>query len=520
MVVSAGQINSKTFSGLNGTVHDFPLSGLRFKKAADLRVVYQPASGAPVTLLPGTHFSTRGKALAGAAILQIGNINLASGTLRVDRRTPARQEHRFSGTAEDSSEDFEAAADDLARAVQDAQSQVFEKADQSALTAETAVRIAADTAEAQARAAGDTAEANARAAADAALQVLVDRAVKVPPLSPQTADQLVTTLLSFGDRFCGSTAIAPTQRLNGTALQEGDLWFYTAGPEIRYWITGQWRSGTLPNASPTAQIASDPVLMTTTGSTVNAYVAGIIGGLGAGDRICTVPSVGTNTGPVTLALDGAAAVALNDIQGRALVPGQTGPVNYPMQVLRRGAALFLLNPHEAAAQLTLAFNADPAAAVQTACAHNQSTRRVTLANHGYQVFHALLMSSQSNPGVKVLRGVTAVIDANTFEINTSLGFAVTDAIIWQQPILVSSGNVHSVAQGSLGGDCYINLHQPINLDTMAVFAAARKAAAAATSHVWARVSAAIVGASNRIDVVTGEDGAAGPVSHVSLEVRG
>lgn len=476
--------------------------GFKVFDQSHLRPVVTLANGTTVNLTITTHYTVQNVgAQSGTITLTPAGLAIfvAGATLLIEPVPPFVQPQKWNNLGRFLPKTIEDGFDRVVLQMQRTWREVLKR--DIAIQAETSDRIAADSAESAARIAADAAESVARIAADNALN---DHLSGVEHL----------------ESFCGAHTVAPTTRRDGAALQVGDTYYYLAGPELRYWTGSEWRSGTLPNSSPTAQIASDPVVMTVTG-TVNAIVAGYTGGLGSGDKIVTIPSAGYNTGPVTLAFDGAAALALTNFAGNPLYAGQTGSSGYPMQVLRRGSSLRLLNPSAPAPYLSLAFDGvgpGPLIYQSTGCPYSGSvTRRVTLANHGYQVGWIVYLGG----AVAKHAMISAIIDANTFELLSHPSGAGATVDLYRQPLKFTSGNVHSVVKSQFAGQYYVNLRQPLDMDAVALFASGHHALSTDVVTVNAGFDTlSPAGLKNTIHLTSRINGTPALVNHISIEARG
>lgn len=303
MTVPAGSLTRKSFAP-DGVTYQFPLTGLKFKKAADLLVTWTSDTGAEQLLTPATGFSITGNKLAGQAVLRTASL-FAGGTLLVRRRTPARQDHSFTDTAEDRAKDFEAALDDVVR--------------QFADVGDTQNDIKAD----------------------------LDRAVKVPPLSQQTADQLVSTVIQNGLRDMGLRAADPLTRADGTPNQPGDKYYNTLAQEVRYrqqdGVLPLWASGTAPNSSPVNAFASNPVLASGVSGNGASIQLGFTPQLPAGNKIIRWKNSFFNPGPVEVWVDGQPPLPLYREENTELALGELP--DYPTALVFADR-LILLNPRE------------------------------------------------------------------------------------------------------------------------------------------------------------------------------
>jgi hypothetical protein len=451
----SAQSRTKTILAVAGQI---TLQGdFRVWKREDLFVVQQ--RGALRVLLDlDTHYSfvrqsTTGFELKLTDAAQNGDRFILNGQTRPERLS------RYASTAVPNGAQINEDLDYLTALAREGKRDLAGKADVTALEQEIDTRIATDQAETQARIAADEAEVQARIAAVADLQKDVAGARHL-------------------ESFVGASNVAPTTRRTGSPLQVGDRWHYLGGPEDRTWNGTEFRSGTLPNSSPTAQIASDAVMMTTTGTVNDIVAGGIIGGLGPGDnKLFTMPSRGYNTGPVFPQVDGAPAVELKTAANRSMYAGQAGPLGYPMLVLRTPLGLRLLNPHQIPQLSFVLF--DGVDDTQVAYRHTNvpygsgANKTVTLVNHGYRAGNVIYY-----PAVGKSFAITGVMDPDSFVINDANGdlSGIGGTLdIYRCPLKLSSGNVHSVVKAGLAGRYFINLRQPINLEQVAVTCEARGA---------------------------------------------
>jgi hypothetical protein len=208
MTVAATSTATKTFT-TDGVLSSFALTGLSFRKNADLLVRHVPTGGAAVTLSP-VQYSTRGNRLAGQAVLYPASV-LPAGQLRVTRKTPGRQETAFTQANVQNFKAFEEAADDLARQTRD-----LWQANADTVTA---------------------------------FEDLEDRAIAIPPGSALSAPGLIASFLAFELRFLPPSALAPATRIDGSMLQPGDEYLNTTTGLRNVWNGAQWINPTANNGA-------------------------------------------------------------------------------------------------------------------------------------------------------------------------------------------------------------------------------------------------------------------------------
>jgi hypothetical protein len=174
---------------------------------------------------------------------------------------------------------------------------------------------------------------------------LSDRAIAIPDGSAVSAPQLISEILQFGSIYLGAASANPTQRRDGTALQQGDFFLFSPANEHRYFNGTTFISGNVANTVASNVLASNPILASAVAGTVDAVNIAFTPQLpNTFPRFFRFASLGINAANPLISVDGGAGKTLRLADGTQLLAGQLGNAGTYIECIELADRVIVVNP--------------------------------------------------------------------------------------------------------------------------------------------------------------------------------